>query len=433
MKPAGRLQAAIEVLSEIQDRRAPASQALAEWGKSHRFAGSSDRAAIGNLVYDALRRKASISARMGSQNPRTLALGTLAFAWGESPDEIAAMCDGSEHAPGPLNSEERAGCEAELDDNVPPWVRGDYPEWLHASFERTFGERAAGEGAELAQRAPVDIRVNTLKANREKLLKSLKKFNVSETPISPVGLCIAPSIGPGRSPHLEADIAHGKGWFEIQDEGAQVAALLAGAEPGKQVADVCAGSGGKTLTLAAAMDNKGQIYTWDADAIRLRPIFERLKRAGVRNAQVLRGGDRDALKALEGRMDVVVADVPCTGSGVWRRRPDAKWRLRPAALERRRSEQAQILDQAALLVKPGGRLVYITCSVLPEENGDQVAAFLDRHQDFRLVPYAQVWAETIGTQPPQSADGNVNTLLLTPASHGTDGFFVAVMERVSDE
>lgn len=433
MKPAGRLQAAIEVIREIQDRHWPASQALADWGRTHRFAGSGDRAAIGNLVYDALRRKASISALMGEETPRALALGALVHVWGESPRSASDLCDGSKFAPEPISEKERGGLEAVLGEDAPPHVRGNYPEWLHGSFERAFADRAAQEGAALAARAPVDLRVNTLKADRDKLLKSLAKFHPSLTKLSPLGLRISPPMGPGRSPHLEADAAHGRGWFEVQDEGSQVASLLAGAAPGRQVLDLCAGSGGKTLALAAAMDNKGQIYAWDADAMRLRPIFERLKRAGVRNAQVLRAGESDALSDLEGRMDVVVVDAPCTGAGVWRRRPDAKWRLRPHALEQRRAEQSLVLDQAIRLVRVGGRLIYITCSVLPEENGDQVAAFLERHPDFRLVPYKQVWAETIGTEPPASADQSTDSLLLTPASHGTDGFFVAVLERSAVE
>ena len=428
MKPAGRLAAAIEILTGIEDRHRPASQALADWGRGHRYAGSGDRAAIGNLVYDALRQRASIAARMGGNSPRALALGALAFAWGESPETIGAFCDGSKFAPSPLSEAEQSGLNTALAHDAPSWVRGDYPEWLQPSLERAFGARAGEEGAGLAQRAPVDLRCNSLKADRAKVLKSLAKYQIKETRFSPLGLRVAAPVGPGRSPHLEASAEHGKGWFEIQDEASQLAALLSGARPAMQVADICAGSGGKTLALAAMMENKGQIHAYDADAIRLRPIFERLKRAKARNVQVMRAGEQDALGSLAGKMDRVILDAPCTGSGVWRRRPDAKWRLKPAQLERRQAEQVGVLELGAPLVKPGGRLVYITCSVLPEENGDQVAAFLERHPEFRLVPYTQVWAETIGTEPPVSANRSIDTLLLTPASHGTDGFFVAVME-----
>jgi 16S rRNA (cytosine967-C5)-methyltransferase len=429
VKPAGRLQAAIEVLTEIEKRHRPANLALAEWGRAHRFAGSGDRAAIGNIVYDALRRRASITARMGKESPRALALGTLVLAWGEKPEAIEALCDGSKFAPEPLSDEEQAGLRAELSGDADPWIAGDYPDWLHPSLKRAFGDDAARQGSALARRAPVDLRVNTIKADRDKVLQSLKKFPITPTSHSPVGLRVSPPEGAGKSPHLEASAAHGKGWFEVQDEGSQVAALLAGAKPGVQVADLCAGSGGKTLALAGAMANKGQIYAWDADPIRLRPIFERLKRAGVRNAQILPAGEPDALEALQGRMDIVMIDAPCTGSGVWRRRPDAKWRLRPEAIEQRQKDQQEVLALGAPLVRPGGRLVYITCSILPEENDDQVKAFLARHPEFAVVPFGEVWADAIGGDAPHSADGSKETLLLTPADHGTDGFFVAVMEK----
>lgn len=429
MTPGARLAAAIEILDAMEKEHRPAAQALSDWGRTHRFAGSGDRAAIGNLVYDALRKRTSIAARMGNDSPRSLALGALAFCWGESVDAVDALCDGSKFAPAPLSDAEREGLARELPDSAPAHVRGDYPEWLNASLTRAFGARAVEEGATLATRAPVDLRANAIKADRDKLLKSLTKFNPSATPLSPLGVRIAPPEGPGRSPHLEADATHGKGWFEIQDEGSQLAALLAGAKPGLQVADLCAGSGGKTLALAAAMANRGQIHAWDASPQRLRPIFERLKRAGIRNAQVLRAGEAEALAPLERKMDVVVVDAPCSGSGVWRRRPDAKWRLREAALEQRRQDQVAVLDRAAPLVKPGGRLVYITCSLLPEENGDQVEAFLARHPGFTARPYGEVWKEALDTEPPASADGSETTLLLTPARHGTDGFYVAVLDK----
>ena len=195
--------------------------------------------------------------------------------------------------------------------------------------------------------------------------------------------------GPGKSPHVEAEPGHGKGWYEVQDEGSQLATLLSGARPRQQVMDLCAGAGGKTLALAALMENSGQLYAYDSDRMRLRPIFERLKRAGVRNAQVLPAGDRAGLDKLEGRMDLVLIDAPCTGSGVWRRRPDAKWRLSPQMLEARLAEQRAVLDEGARLVKPGGRLAYITCSVLPAENRDQVDAFLGRQADVQTRALAR--------------------------------------------
>lgn len=429
MRPGGRIQAAIEVLDAIEQRHRPASLALADWGRAHRFAGSGDRAAIGNLVFDALRHRASLAATMSDTSSRALAIGTVAVHWGEGVEGVSAICDGSTHAPSPLTEDERAALKRDLVSSVPAWVRGDYPEWLHSSLERVFGARAAEEGAGLAHRAPIDLRVNTLKADREKVLKALKKYTPQETVLSPVGIRLAASQKAAKSPHVEAEPGHARGWFEVQDEASQIAALMVHAEPGMQVADICAGAGGKTLALAAAMKNRGQVHAYDADKHRLKPIFDRLKRAGARNTQVIPAGEEKVLKQLADRFDRVVVDSPCTGTGVWRRHPDAKWRLKQANLDDRMKEQVAVLDLAAPLVKSGGRLVYITCSLLAEENNDQVEAFQKRHEGFALVPYRDVWREALATEPPDSADGRDDTLLLTPACHGTDGFFVAVLQR----
>jgi 16S rRNA (cytosine967-C5)-methyltransferase len=429
MTPAGRASAAIEVLADIAARKRPASNALKDWGLGHRFAGSGDRAAIGNLVFDCLRKRASAAFAMGEDTPRALVLRTLATDWGMTPDDVAALCDGSRFAPAPLSAAERTGVEAVLPDDAPAHVRGDYPQWLDAAFAQSFGGRAAEEGAALAARAPVDVRVNTLKADRDKVLKALSRLEAAPMAYSPVGARIAPRRAGARSSHVEAEAGHGKGWFEVQDEGSQVAALLAGAGPRQQVIDFCAGAGGKTLALAAQMKNTGQLYAYDSDRMRLRPIFERLKRAGARNVQVLPAGEREALAPLDGKMDLVVIDAPCTGSGVWRRRPDAKWRLSPEMLEARMAEQRLVLNEGAALVKPGGRLAYITCSVLPQENAEQVADFLSRHPEFALVPWRDLWAAALPVAAPDSADRSDETLLMTPLSHGTDGFFVAVLER----
>jgi 16S rRNA (cytosine967-C5)-methyltransferase len=433
MTPGARAAAAIEVLTEIEARKRPAAEALKDWGVAHRFAGSGDRAAIGNLVFDALRKRASSTFVMGEDSPRALVLHTLTASWHMSPEAVAAIIDGAGHAPPPLSEAERAALERELPDDAPPHVKGDYPEWLQPEFDRAFGARAAAEGAALARRAPVDLRVNTLKAGRDKVLKALRRFEPEPAPLSPLGVRVTQAPGPGKSPHVEAEPGHGKGWFEVQDEGSQLATLLAGAKPRQQVLDLCAGAGGKTLALSALMENSGQLYAYDADRMRLRPIFERLKRAGARNVQVLQAGDREALAKLEGKLDLVLIDAPCSGSGVWRRRPDAKWRLSPQMLEARRAAQTSVLEEGAGLVKQGGRLAYITCSVLPSENRDQVDAFLTRHPDFKLVPWPELWQAALpAVAPIPSAAGSAETLQMTPLSHGTDGFFVAVMQRSGD-
>ena len=429
MKPGARIRAAIEVLEVIAGQHRPASTALGDWGRSHRFAGSSDRAAIGTLVFDALRHRNSFAWRMGSDAPRALAVAAAPAALGLTSEELVRLADGSEYGIAPLSPEEVAGLSRGVPVDAPLHIAADIPEWLAASFKEVFGDRAAEEGQALSQRAPIDLRINSLKATREKVLRALSRFAPEATRLSPLGVRIAAPTAGGKAPNVEADGAHGKGWFEVQDEGSQIAALIAGASPREQVLDLCAGAGGKTLAMAAGMHNTGQIYAYDASRSQLRPIFERLKRAGARNVQVLEAGNETALSELAGRFDLVLVDAPCTGSGTWRRRPDAKWRLKPEAVEKRVEEQRAVLQLAAPLVKPGGRLAYVTCSVLPVENSDQVGWFIEQHPQFALSPIAPRWEESIGGAMPVSAGGEQDTLLLTPALHGTDGFFIAMLER----
>ncbi len=428
MKAGARLAAAVAVLTEISARHRPAALALADWGKASRFAGSGDRAAVGNLVYDALRRRGSIAARMGAGTPRTLVLGAAGRALGLDAAEIAAAADGSKHALTPLTDTESAAL-ARTEPLSDAELLADVPTWVVPLLRPVLGEHLSAEIAALSERAPVDIRVNTLKATRKQVVADLEKLAPVETRYSPVGLRFDAPEGAGRTPNVEAEPAHGKGWFEVQDQGSQIAALLVDARPGQDVVDLCAGAGGKTLALAAAMKGEGRILAHDNDKTRLRPIFERLARSGAKNVEVLAASNADALSGMDRRFDRVVIDAPCTGSGTWRRRPDAKWRLKPRNLEQRRKEQREALAQAAPLVKPGGRLVYITCSLLPAENSEQMALFLAANPDFSLMPYSDVWREVLPGTPPASADGRADTLLLTPARHGTDGFFVAILAR----
>jgi 16S rRNA (cytosine967-C5)-methyltransferase len=430
MRAGARAAAAIEILDDIDARKRPATQALKDWGLSHRFAGSGDRAVIGNLVFDVLRQKSSLAWRMGDEKSRAMIIGTLHWVWGLSQDDIALQFDGSTHAPMTLT-------EAEIDSiangnltDSPEWVKGDYPQWLHDSMVRQFGEQASEEGAAQASRAPVDLRANLLKADRAKILKALARFSPEETPISPLGIRIPSTIGAGRSPAITAETGYNKGRFEVQDEGSQLATMLAGAEPGQQVADICAGAGGKTLALSAIMGNKGQIHAFDIDRHRFRKIHERLRRAGTRNVQVIDPGD-NALAPLTDRMDLVLVDAPCTGTGTWRRHPDAKWRMREGALATRKAEQSAALEMAAPLVKPGGRIVYVTCSILAEENGDQVRAFLTSNENFRPGKLDPDTIEKIAEHRGESSSAFESKIQLTPLRDSTDGFFVACMERIS--
>jgi 16S rRNA (cytosine967-C5)-methyltransferase len=432
MTPAARVSAAIEIVGALDARPRPVADALKDWGLGHRFAGSGDRAAIASLVYDALRKKASAAFVMGAV-ARAVVLGALKLARGLDADAIAKLCDGSQYGPPPLTDDERARLENASLDNAPPHVAGDYPEWLDAELTKTFGGDRAAEGAALAARAPLDLRVNTLKVARDKVSAALSHLAAAETRWSPAGLRV-PLNEQGRQPPVTAEGAFQKGWFEVQDEGSQVAALLTGAAPGEHVLDLCAGSGGKTLALAARMENRGQIYAHDADLRRLAPIHERVKRADAHNVQVRAPkGAADVLTDLEGRMDLVLIDAPCTGTGVWRRHPDAKWRMRPGALEQRTKEQAALLDQAARFVQPGGRIAYVTCSVLDAENGAQVRAFVSRHPEFAVVPPAET-ARALGERGlilAKAALASAEGLLLTPRRTDTDGFFVSLMRRTA--
>jgi 16S rRNA (cytosine967-C5)-methyltransferase len=426
MRLPGRVSAAIEILTEIMERHRPASEALRDWGKAHRFAGGGDRHAIGTLVYDALRQKNSAAFRMGSDTPRALVLGTLCTQWHMTGEGIAALT-AEDHGPVPLSKAERSAIDNARAGAEPHEV-GNFPQWLTASLKNAFGDNAAAEGAALAGRAPIDLRVNTLRATRAQVLEALQRYAAVAGPLSPGCVRIAAPGHDQKHINVEAETYHGMGWFEVQDAASQVAALLTGAKAGELVADICAGAGGKTLALAAQMNNQGRIVAHDRDKRRLRPIFERINRAGAGNIDVLAAEDGGEL-AKRGGFDCVVVDAPCSGTGTWRRKPDAKWKFSPKLLAMRQDEQRDVLARGATLVKPGGRLAYFTCSVLPDENTDQVKLFLSANSGFRVVPYAEQWKRMIGGKPPVSADGAKDTLLLTPRQHGTDGFFVAVLEK----
>jgi 16S rRNA (cytosine967-C5)-methyltransferase len=350
---------------------------------------------------------------------------------GMEADAISALCDGSRFAPAPLTEAERSALTSRTLAGAPPHVAGDYPEWLDPHLAAVFGEDRVAEATAMASRAPLDLRVNTLKAGREKVQASLKHLGAVPTPWSPIGLRI--SLGAdARNPGISAEEDFVKGAIEVQDEGSQLAALFTAAKPGEQVIDLCAGAGGKTLALAAMMDGKGRLIATDRDKRQLAPIFERLSRAGVHNAEVRPPkGEADPLADIRSTADLVLIDAPCTGTGTWRRNPDAKWRMRPGALEIRLKDQAEVLDRAAGLVKPGGRIAYVTCSVLPSENGEQVRAFLARHPEFSIQPLNET-ASVLWDKAEEFEKAALKLLegwLMTPRRTGTDGFFVSVLKK----
>jgi len=433
LRDGGKIQAAIEVLRDVLERRTPVKEAVRDWGKKSRFAGSRDRAWISGLVVDALRKKNSIEHAMGGTGARVLAIGALKHAWGWDVRKIEeALKD--EHAPAAMNAKEREGVLLAPDPSAPPHVRGDYPEWLAPHLARAFGPDAVPEAMAMATRAPIDLRVNTLKSDPEKAGRALEGVKAKQMPELKNGFRIPAADSIERGEAVEAIPAYSKGWVEVQDMGSQIAAAASCAAPGEQVLDYCAGGGGKTIAMAAMMENKGQIFSHDIDGRRLSALIPRIERAGIRNVQLRHPKENASLDDLEAKMDLVMIDAPCTGVGTWRRKPDAKWRVQPNALEKRIGDQAMILRQACNYVKPGGRLVYVTCSFLMEENEDQFASFLADRKDFVAEDAAEAAIKSgqlteAGAKLIRKCRRQDGSVRLTPRSAGTDGFYMAVMRR----
>ena len=435
MTPGACIEAAIGLLDQIEQTRAPADDIVANYFRRHRFAGSGDRGAISEHIYAVLRRRATLDWWIGRQggglplDARRRVLAALALVEDWTPAAISGACDGDRFRPQPLSREEAQLVQALAREklearDMPPAARGNYPDWLTPHLEAALGRGLAREMAALNEGAALDLRVNLLKVeDREQARVALLREGVeaARTKHSPLGLRVFERIPLGTLETFRS------GLIEVQDEGSQLAALLADARPGMRVVDFCAGAGGKTLALAAAMGNRGHLVACDVSVARLERATQRLRRAGAAIVQrVPLSGERDKwVKRHAESFDRVFVDAPCTGTGTWRRNPDAKWRLRPEDLAELTALQAVILDSAQRLTKPGGRLIYVTCSLLREENETQIEQFLGRHEDFTLLPIAEVWRETVGGEPPAAGD----MLRLSPSRHGTDGFFVAVMAR----
>jgi 16S rRNA (cytosine967-C5)-methyltransferase len=433
MTPSARLAAAIDLLAAIEaEPRRPADAIANDFFRARRFIGSSDRRNVSERAWGAIRNRLRLAwhlEALGAQpTPRLLLAAHLLLAEGWTPGGIAQNFTGDRFAPAPPTREEEAllarlATRTLVDPAMPEAIRLNLPDWAFPGLAERFGARLAEEAAAMEAAAPLDLRANLLRTTRDAALAALAAEGIPAvpTPLSPWGIRIADRrpIGTSR--------AFKEGLVEVQDEGSQIIALLTDARPGMRVADYCAGAAGKTLALAAAMDNRGHIVACDVSAPRLEGAVRRLRRAGVHNAErhLLAAGDK--WRKRNGRkFDRVLVDAPCTGTGTWRRNPDARVRTGATDLAELSAKQSVILDQASELVRPGGRLVYATCSLLPEEDERQMQGFLQRHPDFAEVPVPALWTSLVpGVAPPMEAA----QMILSPARHNTDGFFAAVLER----
>ncbi|GFZ79453.1 rRNA cytosine-C5-methylase [Elstera cyanobacteriorum] len=444
MTPAARLQAALDLLEDIS-QGGVADAAASRYFRDRRYIGAKDRTAISERFYGLMRRRARLEwwvnrllarpAEAGPVVPRHLFIMDMLLTDAWIPEQFEKNFDGEGHRPHALSRAERSlvdqivalrtetGAPVPLDHpDMPLWVRVEIPQWSEAPLSSLFN----GDEAELAAlntNAALDLRINALHGTREAILARLTAEGLRVTPgeWSPLAVRVE-----GR-PALGALPAFRDGVVEIQDEGSQLVALLADAKPGQWVIDYCAGAGGKTLALAADMANKGRLIASDISVQRLERAVTRLRRAGVHNVErrALGGENASWFKRQAGKFDRVLVDAPCSGTGTWRRNPDMKWRIGPDDVAELTQKQREILGNAAKLVKPGGRLIYATCSLLPDENEASVDAFLADHPDFEVVPVTAIWAEKVATPCP--APGPY--LRLTPHRHGTDGFFTAVLAR----
>ncbi|WP_374405424.1 RsmB/NOP family class I SAM-dependent RNA methyltransferase [Pelagerythrobacter sp.] len=387
MTPSARVQAAIELLDAViaaaRGKGAPADRLISEYFRQRRYAGSKDRRAVRELVYRAIRACGPV--------PASGRAAMLRLAADDS--AIAPLFDGSQHGPAPI-----AECESVAGGGLAP-------EWLEAALAQSG---IAGDEAEaLLGRAPLDLRVNTLKAARD----TVALPEPGEQLAAPHALRFPSGTSVDQWP------AYREGLVEIQDHGSQLACMSVGAQPGETVIDLCAGAGGKTLALAAAMNNRGTLIASDTDRARLSNLRPRAARAGAGMIESLLldpGREMDVLGAFAGKADAVLIDAPCSGTGTWRRNPEARWRLDPKELARLTDTQDRLLDLAARLVRPGGRLVYVTCSLLDAEGADRIARFLTDHPAWRADPSALPLGVARG-----------NGMRLTPFHDATDGFFIA--------
>lgn len=441
MTPSARIHAAIELLESIYaswngETRVAADKLCDLYFKARRYIGSHDRGAVAELTYWCLRHKAELDWHCERHHlmpsARTHIICALLIRADAPPAQLAALFDGGKYAPAPLTESEWHAAHALFktifskagDDTLPAHVRLNYPAWMESVLRESLGAKLEAEMEAMQAQAPLDLRANTLLITRDALLAQMKEagFSVTPTPVSPTGIRLQK-----REPVFGSPLFR-QGFFEVQDDGSQAIAHLVDAHPGMRVIDFCAGAGGKTLAVAAQMENKGRLLAFDTSAKRLAQLPLRLKRAQVFNTEWRAlSSERDAyVKRHKQSADRVLLDVPCSGSGTWRRNPDLKWRFTRQDLQEVLDLQSRILESASRLAKIGGRVIYSTCSLLKCENEQQVANFIAAHPNFRVVCAQKVWNKDTAVD-----SSSPSYLWLTPQQDGCDGFFAAVLERIA--
>lgn len=434
MTPGARIQAAMELWEKIWSAGVPMDSITGDYFRVRRYIGSGDRNAVAERVYAMMRTYARVGWWLAKtntpDNARMRVMADLAIREGVAKPHVADLFSGAKHAPEELSDDEMRSLGELVGRNLnfsemPENVLAEIPAEAEDKIRAVFGKNFLAEAVAMQEPAGLDIRANTIKITRDKAVDALKKHGVDTTPtaMSPIGLRAV-----GR-PHLAETKLLQAGVIEIQDEGSQLIALLCAAKPGQQVLDACAGGGGKTLVLAAAMEGKGRVVAMDNNSQRLNRGKPRYVRAGIHNVEARPLDDEHHVKWLRKQkqnFDVVLIDAPCTSSGTWRRNPDLRWRRMGPSMDEIISLQGEILARFEKCVKPGGKLVYATCSLFREENEDQVRKFLSSHDDFELVPLPEAWADA---GLPGTAPDSGGMMRLTPKTSGTDGFFAAVMRR----
>lgn len=410
------LDIAIAALRAVLPLEHPADSILRHFFRENPKLGANDRAFIAETVFGILRHRFFLESVAGTSTPRSLLLVYLVKFEGMNLRELITLVSEAE-------AKWLSGIKAVTAETQPLAIQAEFPQWL---IEKLGGFMTDIEilnlGRSLQKPASLDLRVNTLHANRDEILASLKESGIEGdiTPYSPIGIRLA------GKPTINRHELFLSGKVEVQDEGSQLLGYLLAPKRGDMVVDFCAGAGGKTLMLGSLMRSQGRIYAFDISEKRLNNLKPRLKRSGLSNLYPQRIANENDIKVkrLTGKIDRVLVDAPCSGLGTLRRNPDLKWRQSPQSIEELKRKQTAILSSAANLLKPGGRLVYATCSFLPEENQEIVQCFLASHPQFTQLNCAEIL-----TQQKIPLDTGINLQLL-PESHGTDGFFAAALELV---